>query len=63
VLGVTDGRREEPVYDLTIEGAHEFFANGLLVHNSDGMGYPVHRLFPIRLDTGGQPQKVIIRGG
>ena len=25
----------EPVYDLTIEGAHEFFANGILVHNCD----------------------------
>lgn len=23
-----------PVYDLTVEGAHEFFANGILVHNS-----------------------------
>ena len=22
-----------PVYDLTVEGAHEFFANGVLVHN------------------------------
>ena len=23
-----------PVYDLTVDGAHEFFANGILVHNS-----------------------------
>lgn len=23
----------EPVYNLTVEGAHEFFANGILVHN------------------------------
>ena len=23
-----------PVYDLTVEGEHEFFANGILVHNS-----------------------------
>ena len=23
-----------PVYDLTVEGEHEFFANGVLVHNS-----------------------------
>lgn len=23
----------EPVYDLTVEGEHEFFANGVLVHN------------------------------
>ena len=23
-----------PVYDLSVEGDHEFFANGVLVHNS-----------------------------
>lgn len=23
----------QPVYDLTIEGEHEFYANGVLVHN------------------------------
>jgi predicted phage terminase large subunit-like protein len=26
--------RSVPVYDLEVEGAHEFFANGILVHNS-----------------------------
>lgn len=25
----------EQVYDLTVEGAHEFYANGILVHNCD----------------------------
>lgn len=25
-----------PVYDLTVDGDHEFFANGILVHNSGG---------------------------
>ena len=31
-------RRE--VYDLTIEGEHEYFANGILVHNcSDTLDY------------------------
>lgn len=29
-----DGGRGIPVYDLEVEGAHEFFANGILVHNS-----------------------------
>ncbi len=30
----------QPVYDLTVEGAHEFFANGILVHNSmDALRY------------------------
>lgn len=25
----------EPVYDITVEGVHEFFANGIVVHNCD----------------------------
>jgi phage terminase large subunit-like protein len=34
VENVRSGLRiAEPVYDLTIDGAHEFFANGILVHN------------------------------
>jgi phage terminase large subunit-like protein len=28
-----------PVYNLLVEGAHEFFANGILVHNCDGLVY------------------------
>ena len=32
VVSVTDAGTS-PVYDLTVEGEHEFFANGLLVHN------------------------------
>jgi dTDP-4-amino-4,6-dideoxygalactose transaminase len=31
------GRKAE-VYDLTVEDAHEFFANGILVSNCDGLG-------------------------
>jgi len=30
---VLDGGTEKAVYDLTVEDAHEFFANGVLVHN------------------------------
>jgi hypothetical protein len=26
-------QRKARVYDLTVEGCHEFFANGVLVHN------------------------------
>lgn len=33
-----DTKRRIPVYDLTVEDEHEFFANGILVHNSDGKG-------------------------
>lgn len=37
--------QEEKVYDLTIEEEHEYFANGILVHNCmDGMRYAATRL-------------------
>lgn len=41
VLGVTKlCKKEKRVYDLTIEGQPEFFANGILVHNCiDGLRY------------------------
>lgn len=35
VLNVQDTGLYEDVYDLTIEGEHQFFANGILVHNCD----------------------------
>ena len=33
VLSVHDGGIAPRVYDLTVEGQHEFFADGVLVHN------------------------------
>jgi hypothetical protein len=33
VIGVTDTGRREPVYDLTVDGPPEFYADGVLVHN------------------------------
>jgi hypothetical protein len=33
VVEVRKCHRVQPVYDLTVEGEHEFFANGILVHN------------------------------
>lgn len=27
--------KQQPVYDITVDDAHEFFANGILVHNCD----------------------------
>ncbi|MEF8783787.1 MAG: LAGLIDADG family homing endonuclease [Haloarculaceae archaeon] len=30
-----DDRREPKVYDLTVEGTHNFLANGMVVHNSE----------------------------
>jgi phage terminase large subunit len=42
VLTVTDGGIAERVYDLTVEGDHEFFAGGVLVHNCiDSLRYAV----------------------
>jgi hypothetical protein len=33
------------VWDLTVEDAHEFFANGILVSNSDALGYLLYQRF------------------
>lgn len=33
-----DSERRD-VYNLTVEGAHEFYANGVLVHNCDALRY------------------------
>lgn len=33
------------VYDLSVEGSHEFFANGVLVHNCDGMGGTLNGIY------------------
>ncbi len=35
VVGVKKLAKKSDVYDLTIEDSHEFFANGVLVHNCD----------------------------
>ena len=39
----------EPVYDLTVAEDHEFFANGLLVHNCTWQ--PTDPLSPGRIDA------------
>jgi phage terminase large subunit len=39
VRSVTPGSIPAAVYNLTIEGEHEYFANGLLVHNCDACRY------------------------
>jgi hypothetical protein len=36
VVRVTDGRKES-VFNLTVDDAHEYYANGILVHNCDGI--------------------------
>ncbi len=44
VLSVIELDRPVPVYNLTVQGAPEFVANGLLVHNCDTMRYVVAHL-------------------
>jgi predicted phage terminase large subunit-like protein len=39
------GKRNEPVYNLTVEDSHEFFANGVLVHNCDSCVDCLHELY------------------
>lgn len=39
VSRVTQTQIVEPVYNLTVENQHEYFANGILVSNSDAMLY------------------------
>lgn len=41
VLLKRDGKRED-VYNITVEGEHEYFANGILVSNCDAMYYATH---------------------
>lgn len=41
VLTLIAGASLEPVYNLTVEGVSEFYANGILVHNCDGSRYAV----------------------
>lgn len=42
VLGIYDEPSEAPVYDLTVEDQHEFYAGGILVHNClDALRYAV----------------------
>jgi hypothetical protein len=38
------GGRIEKVYNLTVKGDHEYFANGLLVSNCDSADYATHRV-------------------
>jgi len=39
VRGFAASSQRADVYNLTVDGAHEFFANGVLVHNCDAVRY------------------------
>jgi len=51
VVSVCGGQKRADVYDITVCDAHEFFANGILVHNSDAEGYRVEYLRPARVQS------------
>jgi hypothetical protein len=59
-VGPTHGVRR--VYGLTVEDAHEYFANGILVKNSDAWSYPIYRIWPIRFNVGGGGKQAVIVG-
>ena len=42
VQGFCDGSTEEAVYNLTVADSHEYYANGVLVHNCDALRYGVN---------------------
>ena len=41
---LTEMHKSEPVYNLLVESDHEFFANGILVHNCDCFAHAVRTL-------------------
>jgi hypothetical protein len=45
------------VYNLKIENHPEFYANGILVHNCDALGYLCNRLFPVHRPKANEPIK------
>lgn len=41
----------KPVYNLTVEDQHEYFANGILVHNCDALVWAGASLFPLEQEV------------
>jgi len=57
VVSVLDSGIQPEVWDLTVEGEHEFFANGILVHNCiDATRYAIAPLIKKRM--GMQPAPI-----
>lgn len=62
VLGVSVERGRQPVYNLTVDGNPEFYANGVLVHNCDTMRYAVRYVDGQPADGySGQPRDLLRR--
>jgi len=56
VVKLSERETPEYVYDLTVAGTPEFFANGVLVHNcADAFSYPIEEEYPVVMDSDGDP--------
>jgi PBSX family phage terminase large subunit len=44
VIAVTKLEEKHDVYNISVEDAHEYYANGVLVHNCDAMRYLINEL-------------------
>ena len=56
MLAVVKTGAAEPVYNITVEGEHEYFANGILVSNCDAMLYIVRAMSPVYSPEENQPK-------
>jgi len=52
VVGLREEERRSPVYSLAVEGAPEYFANGVLTHNCDALVYAI-----LQTQGGGKSKK------
>lgn len=43
---VTATQQSAPVYNVTVDDAHEYFANGVLVSNCDSSLYIIRKMMP-----------------
>ena len=59
VVGIEKLPNRVPVYDLTVQDAHEFYANGILVHNCWQRAQPTWDLAMLALRAGVNPQALI----
>ena len=61
MLNIEYLEEEIPVYDITVEGTHNFFANDILVHNCQEITLPVFPLQHIDDDLNTTKVKVKVK--
>jgi phage terminase large subunit-like protein len=50
VVGLSERAERVPVFNLTVEGENEYYANGILVHNCDALVWAFTELFPTMIE-------------